>query len=195
MDLKLVLLSSPFYLAAIAALVAVAVIVLRNTRDATRSALAEPDVPRKDRTLTRRWSYSEILEYTHDAIILWEMSGKGIVYWNSAAERIYGYSRREALGKTTHTLLHTQLDGGVDQLEAKLARFGVWAGELKHTTKHGDQVIVQSRLALMSQQNGRWLVLEVNRDIGPEYRVAEVQRAVELHLQTLRSAGKHSPDR
>lgn len=186
MDLALILLTSPFYLAVIGALVAICVLALRSQRGLRRQSLDEPEVPRRDVTAGSRWNYSEILEYTHDAIIIWEMAGKGIVYWNSAAERIYGYSRGAAVGKTTHVLLQTQLDCGVDQLEAKLARYGVWAGELHHTTSSGARIVVQSRLALMSQQNGRWLVLEVNRDIGPEYREVEVQHAVQTHLQALR---------
>jgi PAS domain S-box-containing protein len=193
MDLKAVLLTSPFYLAAIGVIVALCVRAIRRARK--RRVLAEPDVPRREVTVGKRWKYSEILEYTHDAIVIWEMGGKGIVYWNSAAERIYGFSRAEAIGRTTHVLLRTQLDGGVDQLEAKLARFGVWAGELRHTTKAGGQIVVQSRLALMSQQNGRWLVLEVNRDIGPEYRQAEIQAAVEAHLRVLRAKPHKGADR
>jgi PAS domain S-box-containing protein len=193
MDLKAVLLTSPFFLAAIGAVVALCVPAIRRARK--RRALAEPDVPRRDVTVGKRWKYSEILEYTHDAIVIWEMGGKGIVYWNSAAERIYGFSRAEAIGRTTHVLLRTQLDGGIDQLEAKLARFGVWAGELRHTTKAGGQILVQSRLALMSQHNGRWLVLEVNRDIGPEYRQAEIQAAVEAHLRALRAKPHEEADR
>lgn len=180
------LLTSPFYLAVIGAVVAVGVLVVRNRHEHKR-ALSEPDVPRRDTKMGQPWKYSEILEYTHDAIVIWEMGGKGIVYWNSGAERIYGYARTEAVGKTTHALLRTRLEGGIDQLEAKLARFGVWAGELTHTTKAGAPIIVQSRLALMSQQNGRWLVLEVNRDIGPEYRETEVQEVVQAHLRSLRS--------
>lgn len=192
MDLLLVLLTSPFYLAVIGAFVAIGVIVLRRSRALRKETLAEPDVPRRDVGVGRRWKYSEILEYTHDAIVIWEMAGKGIIYWNSAAERIYGFPRREAVGKTTHELLQTQLEGGVDQLEAKLARFGVWAGELRHVTSKGIPIVVQSRLALMSQQNGKWLVLEVNRDIGPEYRESEMQHAVQAHLQSLRSGSKKS---
>lgn len=186
MDLSLILLTSPFYLGSVGVLVALCAFGLRRSGELRSRSLLEPSVPRRNVLIGRRWSYSEILEYTHDAIVIWEMAGKGIVYWNGAAERIYGYSRREATGKTTHTLLQTRLDGGVSQLEAKLARYGVWAGELTHTTRSGAKIVMQSRLALMSQRNGRWLVLEVNRDIGPEYRESEVQHAVQAHLQSLR---------
>ena len=116
----------------------------------------------------RPWQYSEILEFTHDAIIIWEMDGRGIVYWNRAAELLYGYDRLEALGQVTHKLLKTSVDGNVTKLEAQLQRLGVWSGELKHVTKAGREVIVQARLALMAQEDGKWLVLEVNRDLTTE---------------------------
>lgn len=112
-----------------------------------------------------RWDLADILEYTHDAIIIWEMEGAGILYWNRAAEQLYGYSRQEAAGRSTHLLLQTEAEGGIDGLEDKLARYGVWIGHLVHRCRDGQQRVVQTRLALMSQRDGRWLVLEVNRDI------------------------------
>ena len=53
----------------------------------------------------------------------------------------------------------------VGHLETSLAKYGAWIGELTHTTASGKRVRVEARLALMSQSNGRWLVLEVNRDV------------------------------
>lgn len=128
--------------------------------------LAEPkgDVPLASFDAAR-WDLADILEYTHDAIIIWEMDGAGILYWNRAAEQLYGYSRRDAVGRSTHVLLQTEVDGGVNDLEAKLARYGVWVGTLFHRCRDGTRRIVQTRLALMSQRDGRWLVLEVNRDM------------------------------
>jgi PAS domain S-box-containing protein len=134
-----------------------------------------------------RWWSTELLEYTHDAIIIWELDGAGILYWNGAAERLYGYSRDEAHGCVTHELLKTRLAGGVSNLEQALARFGIWVGELQHTTRQGRTVVVDARLALMAQDNGRWLVLEVNRDVT-DLKVAEAERqAVERQLAELRS--------
>jgi PAS domain S-box-containing protein len=128
----------------------------------------------------------DLFEYTDDAIIIWEMDGKGIVYWNRAAERLYGYRRNEALGKTTHVLLNTQLTGGVEQLESKLGSHGMWLGLLNHTTRSGHQIQVDARLALMSQCNGRWLVLEVNRDVTDQQRAQAVQAEMERQLNELR---------
>jgi PAS domain S-box-containing protein len=141
--------------------------------------LPEPDVPltyAKTHTAdVRRWD-TELLEYTHDAIIVWEMEGGGILYWNRAAEQLYGYHRTEVQGHVTHELLRTQLTGGVSQLESTLARFGVWVGELRHRTRDGREVVVDARLAILAQHSGRWLVLEVNRDLT-DAKLAESQRA------------------
>jgi PAS domain S-box-containing protein len=138
-----------------------------------------PDVPLTSAShgegSDRNWLHADLLEYTHDAIIIWEMDGGGIKYFNRAAEQLYGYSRDEAHGRTTHELLKTELAGGVDVLEKTLARFGIWVGELRHTTRDGRYVEVEGRLALMSQDSGRWLVLEVNRDVS-DRKVAEAAR-------------------
>ena len=115
------------------------------------------------------------------------MQGQGILYWNRAAEQLYGYGRDEVRGRTTHELLKTELVGGVTRLENNLARFGIWAGELQHTTRGGGKVDVEGRLAVMSQHNGRWLVLEVNRDIT-DRKVAEAARlSMEQQLAELQS--------
>ncbi len=133
------------------------------------------------------WWHPELLEFTNDAIIIWEMDGVGIIYWNRAAEQLYGYSRDEACGNGTHSLLRTRVAGGGagSEIESTLAKYGVWVGELRHTTRDGREVIVEGRLALMSQQNGRWLVLEVNRDVT-DRKEAEAERAAfELRLATM----------
>jgi PAS domain S-box-containing protein len=155
---------------------------------ATDSPLMKSDVPLAEPAdLEPMWSDTQLLEYTHDAIIMWEMHGKGILYWNRAAEQLYGYSREEARGRTTHELLKTELVGGVTRLESSLARFGIWAGELRHTTRTGSNVDVEGRLAVMSQRNGRWLVLEVNRDITDKKAAEAARLSMELQLAELRT--------
>jgi PAS domain S-box-containing protein len=165
---------------------------------ATDSVLREPDVPLAEPAdLEPMWSDTQLLEYTHDAIIIWEMHGKGILYWNRAAEQLYGYSREEVRGRTTHELLKTELVGGVTRLENSLARFGIWAGELRHTTRSGRNVDVEGRLAVMSQHNGRWLVLEVNRDITDKKAAEAARLSMEHQLAELRSLRRapHKADR
>jgi PAS domain S-box-containing protein len=47
---------------------------------------------------------AELLRLSYDAMIVWELDG-AIESWNVGAERLYGYSELEAVGKLTRTLL------------------------------------------------------------------------------------------
>jgi dihydroflavonol-4-reductase len=148
---------------------------------------AMPDVPLAASESDGGLSHAALLEYTHDAIVIWEMQGRGILYWNRAAEQLYGYSREEALGKVTHSLLRTAVTGGIVALESALSRYGVWIGELQHTARDGRKVEVEARLSLMSHQNGRWLVLEVNRDVTDRNAAESARRRIEKQLAELRA--------
>lgn len=88
-----------------------------------------------------------------------------IAYWNKGASELYGYSPEEALGSISHTLLKTAFPLPLADLERQLERDGIWIGELVHTTKNGQKIIVESRHQLFDLGNGKQLVLETNRDI------------------------------
>jgi len=64
-------------------------------------------------------------------------------------------------------------------VEEALERDGEWTGELKHTTRDGRKIIVESRHVLMRETDGRRLVLETNRDITDRKQAeAELREAV-----------------
>ena len=112
---------------------------------------------------------SDVLEHTHDAVIVWAMGGKGIIFWNNAAEELYGYARDEVYGKVTHDLLKTGLTTDTAELESSIARDGKWTGELRHTARDGRQVTVDARLVLLPQVSDQRLVAEINRDISSSW--------------------------
>jgi PAS domain S-box-containing protein len=118
---------------------------------------------------------ANLLDQAHDAIVIWEFP-QTIVYWNRGAEQLYGFSRMEAIGRHTHDLLHTEHPMSTTEFEAALQRDGEWAGELTHTTRDGRKIIVESRHVLMSETDGRRLVLETNRDITERKRAEEAVR-------------------
>ena len=129
---------------------------------------------------------ANLLEQAHDAIFVWELPGT-IVYWNRGAEQLYGYSRDEAIGRTSHELLHTEHPMARPDFEAALEREAEWTGELTHTTRDGGKIIVESRHVLMREADGSRLVLETNRDIT-ERKVAQSEH--ERLQQRLRQAEK-----
>jgi PAS domain S-box-containing protein len=120
------------------------------------------DITERKRVESRLREQAEMLDLAQDAILAWELGGT-ISYWNRAAEEIYGYTREEAIGRASHELLKTEAVG-LDVLPNSLMLSGRWEGELRHHTKDGREIIVESRMTLI-ELNGQRLVLEANRDI------------------------------
>jgi PAS domain S-box-containing protein len=100
----------------------------------------------------------------------WRLDG-AIEFWNTGAERLYGFAADEAIGASSHSLLQTRFPLALSELRAQLLSGGFWSGELRHVCKDGRAVIVDSRMQLLADGT----VLEANRDVT-------AQRSVEAEL-------------
>jgi signal transduction histidine kinase/PAS domain-containing protein/ActR/RegA family two-component response regulator len=79
---------------------------------------------------------------------------------------LYGFTRSEALGRTSHQLLQTTFPQPLPILEAQLLASGTWEGELSHRTRNGDVIDVASMWLLQRDAQGRpTCILESNTDI------------------------------
>jgi PAS domain S-box-containing protein len=108
---------------------------------------------------------ASLLELAHDAILVWD-AGHVITFWNHGAERTYGFTRAEAVGRIATELLHTEYPSPGADLEAELDASGSWQGELVQTRKDGQRIVLASRWAGRPAPNGtRIATMEVNRDI------------------------------
>jgi PAS domain S-box-containing protein len=105
-----------------------------------------------------------------------------ILFWNTGAERLYGWSKDEALGRVSHTLLHTVHPKPLQEIDADLLRDGHWAGELRHRKKDGSVLWVASYQAVHYDENGAPAsVVEVNNDItGRKEAEADLRQAAEF---------------
>src|SRR5262245_1675036 len=99
----------------------------------------------------------------------WRLDGP-IEFWNAGAERLYGFSSDEAIGRSSHALLQTKFPTDLADLLSHLRTQRYWSGELRHICKDGREVIVDSRAQLLGDDT----VLEVDRDVT----AAAVFRAV-----------------
>jgi PAS domain S-box-containing protein len=110
-----------------------------------------------------------------------------IVLWNSGAEKLYGYTREEAVGRISHELLQTQFPEPLEQIEERVARTGTWEGELIHRKRDNSRIIVSSLWVSHRDAQGNPLrILEANVDITAR-KQAEQQlagQAVELSRQS-----------
>jgi PAS domain S-box-containing protein len=100
----------------------------------------------------------------------------GIVLWSLGMERLYGFTREEALGRLSQELLQTEFPEPLDQIDKQLERSGSWEGELIHHKRDGSPLVVASLWVLHRDAQGRPLrVMESNTDIT-ERRLAEEVR-------------------
>jgi PAS domain S-box-containing protein len=128
-----------------------------------------------------------LIELSFDAILAWRQPG-GIEFWNKGASILYGFEPQEALGKVTRDLLQTRHPRPWAEIEAELREHGFWEGELRHTSKKGEEVFVASRYQLVSDDGDGMLILETNRDItGRKRAQAELSKAQEQLESDLRN--------
>ncbi|WP_438022104.1 hybrid sensor histidine kinase/response regulator [Sorangium sp. So ce233] len=132
-----------------------------------------------------------LLDQVSEAAFAWELGGTGgIVYFGPGAERLYGFSARDALGRSSHELLSTVFPVPLAHIEEALEREGRWAGELQHTARDGRKILLESRMNLVEGIERRRLVLETGRDITVRRRAEEGLRKGEERLRLALAGGQ-----
>src|SRR4051812_41324022 len=116
---------------------------------------------------------SSLIDLSHEPILAWRIDGD-VTLWNTGCERLYGFSRDEALGRNVHELLQTAYPLPFARILSALRERGQWSGELRHRTRDGQEVVVESRQQLV-ESDGVLLVLETNRDITERGRAEAVR--------------------
>ncbi len=126
---------------------------------------------------------STLIHLAHDAILMRDPISR-VLSWNRGAEELYGWSEQEALGRVSHTLLHTRFPTSRAVVEAHLEREVQWEGELVQIRRDGRTVVVESRQILLRDAQGvTKAFLEINRDITQRRFLQQAQTAT--HTETL----------
>ncbi|HEY1108411.1 MAG TPA: PAS domain S-box protein [Opitutaceae bacterium] len=106
-----------------------------------------------------------LLDKAQDAILVRDLQHR-ITYWNSSAERVYGWTKAEAIGRSARELLYK--DARIyDEVMARLREHGDWVGEIAQRNKQGAALIVEGRWTLVRDESGTpQAVLAINTDIS-----------------------------
>lgn len=106
-----------------------------------------------------------LIDLSPDAIIV-KKPDDTVTFWSLGAEKMYGYTKDEACGKKTRTLLKTKFNSPFESIEEQLNKEGKWSGELCHETKFGRELAIQSYwLAKFDEKKGILEIFESNVDI------------------------------
>jgi PAS domain S-box-containing protein len=128
-------------------------------------------------------SLAKILDLAN--VIIHDVDGR-ISYWTTGCERLYGWSREEALGQVVHELLKTEYPQPRSKIVAKLRKEGSWQGEIEHQKKDGSVVSVSTLwVARKSEDHVIHAVLQNNSDITGLKRAQVEIAAREAHLRSI----------
>ncbi|MDQ2855171.1 MAG: PAS domain S-box protein [Acidobacteriota bacterium] len=148
------------------------------------------DITSRKRAEERIREQAELLDHAQDAILVRDLNDT-ILYWNKSAERLYGWSASEAIGRNALELMFKYVPLEYAEAQNQLTETGEWRGDMQQVTKDGREIIVDGRWTLVLDENGepnRKLV--VNTDITEKRGLqTELQRAAQLSFVGELAAG------
>jgi PAS domain S-box-containing protein len=112
---------------------------------------------------------AELLDQARDAIVVHDLD-RTIRYWNMGAQRMFGFSREQAEGRTFDTLMGPGATLAPDAA-AQLLETGEWTGQLECVDAQGRMLTVERRCTVMRDNDGRPTgVLAISTDVTERRR-------------------------
>lgn len=101
-----------------------------------------------------------LIQASNDAFIVHDLNNN-VIFWNQGAEKMYGWSETEVLGKSASKILNTKSPVPLNEIFRHTKVDHTWRGELIQKQKNGLYIVVDSRWELLGNNQ----ILEINRDI------------------------------
>ncbi len=114
------------------------------------------DTTSRRQDLTQLRFQAEILSQVTNAVVTIDDQNR-VTYWNPAAERLFGFTASEVLGRTMHEITNFEWFSP-DQAQAAnhaLSTTGVWQGETRHFRRDGAAIIVMGSVRQMTDEQGK----------------------------------------
>jgi PAS domain S-box-containing protein len=118
-----------------------------------------------------------LLDKAQDAILVRDLEGKTL-FWNKGAERMYGWTSQDVIGRNINDLLYVNPKKFFEVNGLTISQ-GDWHGELQHLTKDRHELTIEARWTLIRDNEGRpKSVLAINTDITERKKIeAQFMRA------------------
>ena len=126
-----------------------------------------------------------LLDQVPDGVLVRDLDNR-LRFWNRGAEKLYGWTAAEVLGRDVDELLFEDPERELAEVNQALLEHGGWSGELSQLTKDGRKIMVEARWVLLHNYQGRpQAKLVVNTDITARKKL----EAQFLRAQRLESIG------
>lgn len=141
---------------------------------------------------------AQLLDLANDAIVVTNLAGTTL-FWNSAAESLYGWSGEHARTESAQSLLDPVYPEPIEAIMAHLERHGHWQGEIDHRRQDGIRIVVESRWALQRDERGLPAsILTINRDVTERTRIererAHLAQAARSHARRVEELAQLKDD-
>ncbi len=145
------------------------------------------DISQRKKTEEAIKKQAALIDLSPDAIIVKNMD-ETITFWNTGAEKLYGYTKQEALGQKINILLKAKHSKSFDDVITQLKQGKNWTGEITDYNKNNNEVIVQSYWsATLDAQGDIVEILESNVDITERKKEEE---AIKFQANLLNHIGQ-----
>lgn len=137
------------------------------------------------RTLNEQVHFqASLLDQVADAVIATDLEFK-ICSWNAAAERIYGWSAAEALGRSFVDLVETRFVAeNLEDAARVLFSTGSWRSEVEQRRRAGSWAPIQSVVTLLRDREGAPIgTVGVNRDISERKHTERLLQTTNQRLE------------
>jgi len=143
------------------------------------------DITQRKRGEERIRQQAALLDQAQDAILVRDLE-HNILFWNKGAERIYGWTTEEVVGKNAAHLLGYSDTPQFLKAKQAVLETGEWHGELHQLTRNGTELIIEGRWTLVRDEHGTAIsILVINTDITDKKRI----EAQFLRAQRMESIG------
>jgi PAS domain S-box-containing protein len=136
---------------------------------------------------------ADLIDIASDAIFVRDLNNN-ITFWNRGAERLYGWTTAEVLGRNSDLKLSPKNTTTETEIFQAVIQQGEWQGELYRINQIGQEVIVATRCTLVRDDAGEARsILTVDTDVTEKKRLeSQFLRAQRLEsLGTLASGIAH----
>ncbi len=155
----------------------------RKVEERTAALTAEIAERKKAEEKTRE--QAALLDIDPDAILVKDMDDR-ITFWNKGAERLYGWTKEEVLGRRVPELLPQQVHPRYEEAKNIVKQQGTFSAEWSEKKKDGAEIIVETHWTLVRDAAGAPKAIYVVDSDITEKKKLEAQF---LRTQRLESLG------
>ncbi|MEW6131211.1 MAG: PAS domain S-box protein [Acidobacteriota bacterium] len=123
------------------------------------------DVTQRKLDEERLLEQAALLNHARDAIVVRDLDDR-ILFWNKSADRLYGWTAQEAIGRKVQELLYDENTAQFEEAKRTVLEKGEWVGEIRQRHRNHKELITEGHWTLVRDESGQpKSIMAINTDI------------------------------